>query len=238
MASYDTIGKFYDDVMGDQYESAKKIYKLIKKFHPKARSVLELGCGTGSYLLHLSGCYKTTGLDISSVMLSIARKKLPKTELYQSGMLEFKFNKKFDVIICMNDTFNHFLKVFDLRRMLLRAYEHLTENGILIFDINTEYKLNTLSESPPIIHQFGDNYFITNVSVIRNNIYEWDLRIFENIENNNYRLYEELLYERSYTIFQIEKFLTKIFRNVNVFDLNKKRVSSNSERLHFVCIKN
>ena len=238
MASYDAIGKFYDDIMGDQKESAKQIYKLIKKFHPAAQSVLELGCGTGSYLQHLSRHYNTAGLDQSSVMLSIAREKLPRTELYQTGMLEFKFNKRFDVIICMNDTFNHFIKVLDIKKLLLKVYEHLAENGIFIFDINTEYKLNTLSESPPIIHQFGDNYFITNVSVIRNNIYEWDLRIFENIENNNYRLYEELLYERSYTIFQIEKFLTKIFRNVNVFDLNKKRVSSTSERLHFVCIKN
>ena len=238
MASYDAIGKFYDDIMGDQKESAKQIHKLIKKFHPAAQSVLELGCGTGSYLQHLSRHYNTAGLDQSSVMLSIAREKLPKAELYQTGMLEFKFNKRFDVIICMNDTFNHFIKVLDIKKLLLKVYEHLAENGIFIFDINTEHKLNTLSESPPIIHQFGDNYFITNVSVIRNNIYEWDLRIFENIENNNYRLYEELLYERSYTIFQIEKFLTKIFRNVNVFDLNKKRVSSTSERLHFVCIKN
>ena len=238
MASYDAIGKFYDDIMGDQKESAKQIYKLIKKFHPAAQSVLELGCGTGSYLQHLSRHYNTAGLDQSSVMLSIAREKLPRTELYQTGMLEFKFNKRFDVIICMNDTFNHFIKVLDIKKLLSKVYEHLAENGVFIFDINTEYKLNTLSESPPIIHQFGDNYFITNVSVIRNNIYEWDLRIFENIENNNYRLYEELLYERSYTIFQIEKFLTKIFRNVNVFDLNKKRVSSTSERLHFVCIKN
>ena len=238
MASYDAIGKFYDDIMGDQKESAKQIYKLIKKFHPAAQSVLELGCGTGSYLQHLSRHYNTAGLYQSSVMISIAREKLPRTELYQTGMREFKFNKSFDVIICMNDTFNHFIKVLDIKKLLSKVYEHLAENGVFIFDINTEYKLNTLSESPPIIHQFGDNYFITNVSVIRNNIYEWDLRIFENIENNNYRLYEELLYERSYTIFQIEKFLTKIFRNVNVFDLNKKRVSSTSERLHFVCIKN
>ena len=170
MASYDAIGKFYDDIMGDQKESAKQIHKLIKKFHPADQSVLELGCGTGSYLQHLSRHYNTAGLDQSSVMLSIAREKLPKAELYQTGMLEFKFNKRFDVIICMNDTFNHFIKVLDIKKLLLKVYEHLAENGVFIFDINTEHKLNTLSESPPIIHQFGDNYFITNVSVIRNNI--------------------------------------------------------------------
>ncbi len=238
MASYDAIGKFYDDIMGDQKESAKQIYKLIKKFHPAAQSVLELGCGTGSYLQHLSRYYNTTGLDLSSVMLSIAREKLPKAELYQTGMLEFKFNKRFDVIICMNDTFNHFLKVLDIKKLLSKVYEHLAENGILIFDINTEYKLNTLSESPPIIHQFGSSYFITNVSRISKDMYEWDLRIFEHTKDNNYKLYEELLYERSYTISHIESYLTKNFKNINVFDLNKKRVSPGSQRLHFICNKN
>ena len=238
MASYDAIGKFYDDIMGDQKESAKQIYKLIKKFHPAAQSVLELGCGTGSYLQHLSRHYNTTGLDQSCVMLSIARKKIPKAELYQTGMLEFKFNKRFDVIICMNDTFNHFLKVLDIKKLLLKVYEHLAENGILIFDINTEHKLNTLSESPPIIHQFGSSYFITNVSRVKKDMYEWDLRIFEHTKDNNYKLYEELLYERSYTISHIESYLTKSFKDINVFDLNKKTASSNSERLHFLCTKN
>ncbi len=238
MASYDAIGKFYDDIMGDQKESAKQIYKLIKKFHPAAQSVLELGCGTGSYLQHLSRHYNTTGLDQSCVMLSIARKKIPKAELYQTGMLEFKFNKRFDVIICMNDTFNHFLIVLDIKKLLFKAYEHLAGNGILIFDINTEYKLNTLSKSPPIIHQFGSSYFITNVSRVKKDIYKWDLRIFEHIGNNNYKLHEELLYERSYTISQIKQYLIKSFKDINVFDLNKKRVSPGSHRLHFICNKN
>lgn len=238
MASYDGLGKFYDDIMGDQRESAKEVYKLIKKFHPKARDVLELGCGTGSYLHYLSKYYKATGLDTSSVMLSIALKKLPKTDLYETSMLEFEFNKHFDVVICMNDTFNHFLKVIDIKRLLLKAYEHLRENGILIFDINTEYKLNALSDSAPIVHQFGDNYFITNVSRVGKNIYEWDLRIFEHTKNNNYKLYEELLYERAYTISQIEQYLSKNFKDINVFDLNNERANSKSERLHFACTKN
>ena len=238
MASYDAIGKFYDDIMGDQKESAKQIYKLIKKFHPAAQSVLELGCGTGSYLQHLSRHYNTAGLDQSSVMLSIAREKLPKAELYQTGMLEFKFNKRFDVIICMNDTFNHFIKVLDITKLLLKVYEHLAENGIFIFDINTEHKLNTLSESPPIIHQFGSSYFITNVSRISKDMYEWDLRIFEHRNDNYCKLHEQLLYERSYTLAQIENYLNKIFKAIKVFDLLKKRATLRSERLHFVCTKN
>ncbi len=69
-------------------------------------------------------------------------------------------------------------------------------------------------------------------------MYEWDLRIFEHTKDNNYKLYEELLYERSYTISHIESYLTKSFKDINVFDLNKKRVGPGSQRLHFICNKN
>lgn len=237
MASYDTLGKFYDAIMGDQSGSAKKIYELIKKFHTEAQSVLELGCGTGSYLHYLSKYYSTTGIDKSSVMLTIAREKLPGMRLYQTSMLDFNLNKRFDIIICMNDTFNHFLRVSDIRTILSKADKHLTERGILIFDINTQYKLNTLSHCAPIVHQFDENYLITNVSRVKKDIYEWDLRIFEHIKNNNYRLYEELLYERSYTISQLQIYLKRHFKGIKLIDLNQRRVNANSQRIHFICTK-
>ncbi|HSG31305.1 MAG TPA: class I SAM-dependent methyltransferase [Thermodesulfobacteriota bacterium] len=237
MSDYDVIGKFYDDIMGDQKESARQIHNLIKKSCPKAKTLLELGCGTGSYLKYLSKYYETTGIDSSSVMLSIAREKLPDTELYQASMLEVKLERKFDVVICMNDTFNHLTKIADLKRLFSNSFDHLIEKGILIFDINTEHKLRSLSETPPIVHQFDENYFITNVTRENKDIYEWDLRIFEHISDNTYNLYEELLYERSYSVAQIKDYLGKKFKNIRVLDLSSKKTSPESQRLHFTCTK-
>ncbi len=236
MSDYDVIGRFYDGIMGDQREAANKVHGLIKKYHPKAKSVLELGCGTGSYLLYLSKYYRTTGVDTSSVMLSLAREKMPDAELYQTSMLDMELGGRFDVIICMNDTINHLIKISDLKKIFSKCYEHMSENGILIFDINTEFKLKNLSESGPIVHQFGDNYFITHVQRIKKDVYEWDLRVFEHTSGNEYRLFGELLYERAYSQTQIEKLLSGFFTNVKLFDLDLGTVSDKSHKLHYVCI--
>ncbi|NIX15955.1 MAG: methyltransferase domain-containing protein [Candidatus Dadabacteria bacterium] len=237
MSDYDVIGKFYDDIMGDQKEAAKQVHSLIKKSFPKAQTILELGCGTGSYLKYLSKYYETAGIDSSSVMLSIAREKLPHTELFQASMLEVKPEWKFDVVICMNDTINHLTKISEVKRLFSNTLEHLTKKGIFIFDINTEHKLRSLAETPPIVHQFGENYFITNVSRAGKDIYEWDLRIFEHISDHTYNLHEELMYERSYSVAQIKDYLDKKFKNIRVVDLNSKKISTDSKRLHFICTR-
>jgi ubiquinone/menaquinone biosynthesis C-methylase UbiE len=78
MPSYDIFGKFYDAVMGDGSESAKHLSDLIRLSKPDATKLLELGCGTGSILKHLQDSYDVSGLDLSTKMLAIARKKVPR----------------------------------------------------------------------------------------------------------------------------------------------------------------
>lgn len=235
MAAYDILGRFYDAIMGDQRESAMKIRKLIREYHPKAHALLELACGTGSYLQHLSNYYEVAGLDISSLMLSIARNKLPNVPLYQADMLRFQFDKSFDVIICMNDSINHLLKLRDWEKLFSTTSDHLYSNGIFIFDINTNQKLKNLSESPPLVHEFGKNFLITSVSYKKNK-YEWHLRIFENAGRENYLLHEEILNEKAYSVKQIKKTLSKRFKKIQVFDLDNEQVTPKSKRLHFVAI--
>lgn len=237
MAGYDAVGKFYDDIMGEQKESAEIVFKQIKKYHPGAKSVLELGCGTCSYLKYLSKHYHTSGLDLSPVLLSAAREKLPKADLYEASMLDFELHQRFDVVITLNDTINHFTKISEIRQIVDNTLNHLAEGGLFIFDINTAHKLETLSHQGPIVHQFEDNYLITNVSKVRKDIYEWDLRIFECIGNNDYKLHEELIYERAYSVVMLNEFLRKHFKMVKMADFQIGKVTAKSERLYFICNK-
>lgn len=234
--SYEIVGKFYDDIMSDQKESGFEIHKLIKKHHPKAETLLELACGTGSYLKHLSKHYDVSGLDNSSLMLSLARNKLKKIPLFQIDMLKFNFDLSFDAIICMNDSVNHLLKSADLQKLFAKVSMHLNRDGIFIFDINTEYKLSNLAKSDPIMHEFGKNYLITDISHVKN-LYEWHLKIFEHRGTNKYLSHEETLLEKAYSVTQIKKSLSKYFKKIKVIDLEKKKVSERSARLHLVSVK-
>ena len=237
MAAYEVLGRFYDSVMGNQVESAKQVHRLIKENSTKVASLLELACGTGSLLSYLSRYYEVSGLDLSSTMLSIARNKLPDVPLYQSDMAKFRYDRSFDAIICMNDSVNHLLTFPEWKSLFSNVHKHLNDEGIFIFDINTEFKLMNLSLFSPIVHEFDDNFLITDVAKARSNIYEWNLRVFEHIRDNHYKLYEETLFEKSFKLNRIKNALSEKFKVIHILDLDKTEVTAQSERLHFVAIK-
>ena len=236
MEPYDIIGKFYDEIMGDQADTARHIRKFIAERSPDAHSVLEVACGTGALMKQLSRHYEVMGLDISSIMLAMAHHKFRHITLYQSNMVDFRLKEKFDAIICMNDSINHLLKFSEWKKLFSNVRRHLNDNGIFIFDINTEHKLKTLSESPPIVHEFEKNVLLTSVSK-SGSLYEWNLRIFEHVENERYLEHEETLYEKTFPLKNIKHELSRGFGNIRIFDIEKSRVTPGSERLYFVATK-
>lgn len=236
MEQYDIIAQFYDEIMGGQEDVATYIREFIKQRNPNAHSVLEIACGTGVLMKELSKYYEITGLDKSSVMVAMAHHKFRHTTLYQLDMVDFKLKDRFDVIICMNDSINHLLKFSDWKKMFTNVSRHLNDNGIFIFDINTEFKLEEISIIPPMVHEFGNNILIIDVQKHRG-CYEWNLRIFDNESDNKYSMYEETLFEKSFPTKQIKEALSKQFKNIKVFDLDQFKVTQRSERLYFVATK-
>ena len=137
MASYDKFSRFYDAIMGDRAKTTDRLLKFIRRAHPKARTVLELGCGTGSALKHLAMHYQVWGLDASSKMLSIAKKKVPSARLFRADMVNFALAEKFDVICCVFDSINHVLSFAAWKQLFANVRRHLSPQGVFIFDINT-----------------------------------------------------------------------------------------------------
>ena len=73
MTIYTGFAPFYDRIMGDRSEEVDRIRSYVSRHLPGARSLLELGCGTGALLAGLAGDLEVTGIDQSPQMLAIAR---------------------------------------------------------------------------------------------------------------------------------------------------------------------
>lgn len=237
MTGYDSLTRFYDPIMGDQKDTARSIHKLIKKNHKNCSSLLEIACGTGSFLNYYNNFYDVSGLDISDAILSAAREKNPEIPLYRSDMLTFNFEEKYDCIICLNDSINHLLTLRDWKRLFNNVFVHLENDGIFIFDINTFHKLDNLCDSPPVVHEFGDNILITDVNRSGRNAYRWNLRILEHTGSGKFILHEHNLFERTFTVAEIKKIIKNNFRMIETEDLEHGKVSKNSERIYFVLRK-
>jgi SAM-dependent methyltransferase len=229
---------FYDAVQADGAEPAALLRKLIERYQPSARTVLELACGTGSILKQLRPDYEVTGLDLSAPMLEVGAEKLPGVRLVEADMTRFSLHERFDVVLCVYDSINHLLEFAQWQDVFARAHEHLNDGGIFLFDINTERRLASLTSRPPLIQWFGEGHLLVmDVRDDADGVVVWDIRVFEHQGGGRYLLNSEDIREVSFPRSRIEQALRERFRRVSAHDGRRTRPTTASERIHFVAAK-
>jgi len=152
MSSYDALAGSYDQLMLDA-EHVKRADWLERAFRKSAvpvKSVLDLGCGTGTIacLLAERG-YDVIATDLSEEMLTQAMSKAAALEerapmfLCQS-MPRLRLVEPVDAVISTVDAVNYLTRETDVRETFRRVYRWLKAGGAFIFDVNTPYKLRRM----------------------------------------------------------------------------------------------
>lgn len=137
MKVYDEMAEYYDLIYWDQYD----IEFYLREAKNARGSVLEVGCGTGRIFLHLlSEGIDAYGIDISQKMLDIlidkAKKKgIENPPVSQGDMLDFKLDKKFNLIILPYRTFLHLKNNDERKKALMNIKKHLEDGGRLILHV-------------------------------------------------------------------------------------------------------
>ena len=236
LTAYGVYARFYDATQGDRAEHATYIRSLLKRHHPRAKTVLELACGTGSILKQLQPHYDVTGVDLSKEMLAVARKKLSGARLVQSDMRTLDLGEQFDVVLCVYDSINHLTQFRDWEVVFRRARDHLNDGGVFLFDINTVHRLASSSGAPPMVQWFGngDLMVIAIVEAPRGAV-DWEINVFERMRGSTYRLHLDVIREVSFPAERVRAALRKRFTRIWTYDARRVRPSAQSDRLHFVC---
>lgn len=245
MDTYNEFAAHYDRLMEDvDYEHWFNYMRdIFKKYEINPRNVLEMACGTGSLTKYFGEeGYSVTCFDLSEEMLSIAYNKLrryPNVRVLNQNMTSFDFNKKYDVILCLCDSLNYIIKDEDLFDVFKNAYNHLDDNGIFVFDINSYYKLkhiignNTFVEDKDDIYYVWENYFDNQQAIC-----EFYLTFFIK-ENDHYKRFNENHIQRAYKVDDIKKILERVgFSYIMEYEgFTLKSPNENSERVNFVVKK-
>ena len=173
----------------------------------KGKSVLDLGCGTGSMteLLAARG-FDMIGVDCSEDMLEIALEKRMASGrdiLYlQQDMRDLELYGTVRAVVCLCDSINYLLDVQDLETVFRLVNNYLDPGGIFIFDLNTEYKYRELLADRTIAENRDEGSFIwDNYYDPEEKINEYDLALFIPEKKDGeilYRKYEETHYQRAY----------------------------------------
>jgi SAM-dependent methyltransferase len=233
MAIYTGFASFYDRIMGDRAEEVDRIRSYVSRHMPGARSLLELGCGTGALLRGLAGDLDVTGIDQSPQMLAIAAEAVPRAHLVRGDMTAFSLPGRFDVVICMFDTLNH-VPAFDGWLSLFSCvHEHLADGGLFIFDVNTGGRLRRLDGAPPFLDEFDGNVVIMTVRSAHDGLSLWETKIFEAQQDDIYRLHHERIYELGVPLALIRASLAGRFELLEEASLDGSPVSDESDRIFF-----
>jgi ubiquinone/menaquinone biosynthesis C-methylase UbiE len=133
MEVYDKMADYYDFVYGDEWD----VGFYLNEARNARGSVLEVACGTGRILIALAKeNIDISGLDTSQGMLDILKRKAKEAgiepQVQHADMVDFKFEKKFNLIIVPYRSFLHLSSESQRSGALKNFYEHLNPGGRLI----------------------------------------------------------------------------------------------------------
>lgn len=126
----------------DYAGEAEYAHNLIQKYNSGAKSILNLGCGTGrhDFLLAEKG-YSVTGVDMSEDMLAVANSQLSTfnsnsstLNFIQGDIRSVRLNRKFDSIISLFHVMSYQTSNDDLKAAFETVKAHLGQGGTFIFD--------------------------------------------------------------------------------------------------------
>lgn len=117
------------------YTEEFELYKsLIEKYLP-AKTILEIGCGTGNLASYFNkASYAYIGLDISEQMLQIAKEKAPNCNFILADMRKFNLNQPVDSCIITARTISYLITNEDVNNTFQSIYKNLNPKGVLCFD--------------------------------------------------------------------------------------------------------
>ena len=125
---YELRGKDYAD-------EAAYVAAVVRSRAPDARSLLDVGCGTGAHLIHLRKAFDhVEGMDLSEAMLAEAAAKLPTTPLHHGDMHAFDLGRRFDAVVCLFASIAHTASVAELTSTLRCFARHLAEGGVVVVE--------------------------------------------------------------------------------------------------------
>lgn len=180
MKAYTVFSGVYDKFMRDipYAEWCSAVTEYLRRNGRSSGRMLELGCGTGTFtMLMAREGFEMTGIDMSSDMLREACRKRKETKLEityeQQDMRVFESDVKFPAIISVCDSVNYMENDFDLKSVMERVADTLTDDGIFIFDLKT----------PAYYKRLGNQVFTDSID---DGTYVWENDFDEETGDNSY----------------------------------------------------
>jgi SAM-dependent methyltransferase len=146
MTVFGAYSRYYDLLYRakDYAKEVEYVSRIIARHVPGARTLLDLGCGTGVHACAFARAgYRVTAVDRSETMLDQARDRAKReierdccgsVEFVRGDIRDFDLSQHFDVVVGLFHVVSYLPTNDDLHAAFSRIREHLAGKGLLIFD--------------------------------------------------------------------------------------------------------
>lgn len=239
---YDKFSYIYDELMKRQVDYnllASNVIQICNDNNINVKSILECGMGSGNLTEQfLERKIDVDGFDISDNMLSIAYNKLidyNNVNILKGDIRTFVSNKKYNLICCFFDVLNYIKNLDEIELFLQNAKKQMNKNSILMFDVNSEYKLKEYLGNNTFVVEEDDIYYVWRNSLYKNYI-DFEIDFFIKKEKNIYEKIKERQKQYIYSENDILKLIEKNnFKIVEVLDFETfKNKRKNTYRILYI----
>ncbi|MDP4126147.1 MAG: class I SAM-dependent methyltransferase [Bacillota bacterium] len=172
MDFYRALSEYYDEIFPLKKVQKEFLQDYIKR--ESLSSILDIGCGTGTFALELSqNGVNVLGVDLSEEMVEISKRKaLEKDSIASFSVADMRdlsdIKEQFDGIVCLGNTLAHVLGENDLKQVLTQFRDR--GNHLLLQIVNYDRILAKQVKELPIIKT-------SNLTFYRSYMYRLDGRI-------------------------------------------------------------
>jgi len=246
--SYQEFAAYYDRLMADVDYAAWADYlvNLLQEAGAQpGQTIFDCACGTGEMTLRLHQAgYRVTGADASSHMLEIAaqkaRKAGAKIVFVQQQLQDISVHKPVDAITCACDGVNYLQSTADVQAFFYGANRALKNEGLLLFDISSAYKLEHILGGQTFGEDESDcTYLWQNCFDPKSRLLEMRLAFFTPDGAGAYKRFDERHVQRAHTQQELTEWLERAgFIVEGVYEaFTKNAPNKTSERIQFVAKK-
>lgn len=221
--------------------------QLTKAVNQKQR-LLDIACGNGELALLLSQepNLAVSGYDLSAQMIKQAKANAEANkadvEFFEADMLYFQKPAGYEIMTLFCDTLCYLDSEAAVKQTFTNVYTSLTSDGLFMFDIHSEFKMNHQYPGFAFVQEWDDAVFTWNSEQLRGkNTIDHMLNIFVQAEKNTlYERHEELHQEQLFPLATYQRLLAEAgFKNVKITaDFSDSAApGATSERIFFSCQK-
>lgn len=133
---YSRWARYYDALYAfkDYPADTARLTALFRRFHPQARTLLDVACGTGQHLRHLRRTFDVEGVDANNEFLDIVRDHSPELPVHCARMECLDLGKRYDVVTCLSSSIGFVRTPEALQRTIDNFVRHLNPGGLLVIE--------------------------------------------------------------------------------------------------------